>query len=184
MGPEKFATGGNAELARFRPRWHPASRARIHLGGRLLGETSILCDVDYQARTLGGTEMEGIRAGKAVFKNVSTVAGIVLLNSAAHDHGDSATTSAIVGGSLLLLGLLTSTAADVRHWPTLPSTVQALTAEVEPGEYALRVEFLDDSGNVIDGLVQNWQVIVPEGRETYHLFRSLPGLDRIEGPKS
>ena len=33
----------------------------------LLGETAILCDVDYQARTLGGTEMEGIRAGKAVF---------------------------------------------------------------------------------------------------------------------
>jgi hypothetical protein len=183
MGPEKFATGGNAELARFRPRWHPACRARVHLGEQFLGETSILCDVDYQARTLGGTEMEGIRAGKAVFKNVSTVAGIVLLNSAAHDHGNSAQTKAILGGSLLFLGLLTSTEADVRHWPTLPSTVQVLTADVPEGDHQLRIEFVDESGRVLDDLTQNWRVTVPEGGESYYLFRSLPGLDRIESPK-
>jgi len=182
MGPEKYADGGQQELARFRPRWHPAARARATLGGTSLGETSILADVDYQARTLGGTEMEGIRQGKAVFKSVATTAGVVLLASAANDHGDSARTQAIVGGSLLVLGLLTSTAADVRHWPTLPSTVQVLTAQVPPGDHPLRIEFLDRNGGVLPDLTQNWSVSVPATGESYFLFRSLPGLDRLLQP--
>jgi hypothetical protein len=179
MGPEKYATGAQGELARFRPRWHPAARARIELDGRFLGTTSILCDVDYQARTLGGTEMEGIREGKAVFKTASTVAGAVLLHQALKDRGDSARTQAIVGGGLLLLGILTSTEADVRHWPTLPATVQALTAQVSPGPHEVRVVFLDASDRALPDLDQTWSIAVPERGESYYLFRSLPGLDRF-----
>jgi hypothetical protein len=101
-----------------------------------------------------------------------------MLNVAAHDHGDSARTNAIVGGSLLLLGLLTSTSADVRHWPTLPSTVQVLTADVPPGTHQLRIEFLDSAGRPLHDLEQTWTVDVPERGESWYLFRSLPGLDR------
>ncbi|MEO6597089.1 MAG: hypothetical protein ABIP94_20280, partial [Planctomycetota bacterium] len=61
MGPEKYVDGGQRELARFRPRPHPAVGARATLDGRSLGDASLLLDVDYQARTLGGTAMEGIR---------------------------------------------------------------------------------------------------------------------------
>ncbi|MBK8099907.1 MAG: hypothetical protein IPK26_22625 [Planctomycetes bacterium] len=179
MGPEKYAAGGQEELARFRPRWHPAARARVWLDGRAVGETSLLCDVDYQARTLGGTEMEGIRKGKAVFKTATTVAGAVLLHQAMKDHGDSARTQAIVGGGLLLLGLLTSTEADVRHWPTLPASVQALTVDAAPGSHRLRIQFLEASGRALPDLDQTWSVTVPERGESYYLFRSLPGLDRF-----
>ena len=163
----------------MRPRWHPAARARVWLDGRALGETSLLCDVDYQARTLGGTEMEGIRKGKAVFKTATTVAGAVLLHQAMKDRGDSARTQAIVGGGLLLLGLLTSTAADVRHWPTLPASVQALTVDAAPGTHQLRIQFLEASGRALPDLDQTWSVAVPERGESYYLFRSLPGLDRF-----
>jgi hypothetical protein len=177
MGPEKYGDGGQDELARFRSRSHPAVRARVSLDGRPVGPTALLVDVDYQARTLGGTAMEGIRKGKAVFKSAATVAGIVLLDQAARAgrrHREAAQTQAIVGGALLLAGLLTSTAADVRHWPTLPSSVQALALDVPPGPHQLDVEFLDASGRSLPGLRQVRDIVVPPAGECWQLFRSLP----------
>ncbi|HEX5053467.1 MAG TPA: hypothetical protein VFZ65_16940 [Planctomycetota bacterium] len=174
MGPEKYADGAQQELARFRSRPHPAVGARATLDGEPLGNASLMLDVDYQARTLGGTVMEGIRKGKAVFKTASTVAGVVLLSQAANDHGDKARTEAIAGGALLALGLLTSSSADVRHWPTLPSTVHALAVDVPPGEHALEVEFFDARGRALPAMRQQTQVTVPATGETWLLFRSLP----------
>ena len=174
MGPEKFGDGGQEELARFRPRPHPAVAARASLDGRDLGIASLMLDVDYQARTLGGTAMEGIRQGKAVFKTASTVAGVVLLDQAARSKGDAARTQAIAGGALLLAGLLTSTAADVRHWPTLPSTVHVLTADVPPGEHQLTIDFLDARGQPLPQFRQHTIVTVPAEGEAWHLARSLP----------
>ncbi|MBL8752405.1 MAG: hypothetical protein JNK15_03810 [Planctomycetes bacterium] len=174
MGPEKYGDGAQEELARFRPRYHPAVKARASVGGRSLGTSTILNDVDYQARTLGGTAMEGIREGKAVFKTASTVAGIVLLEQASRDRGHSRQAQAITGGALLLLGLLTSTAADVRHWPTLPATVQVLVADLPPGPHTVTVEFLDASGRVLPTLTQTRTVVVPNRGEVWQLFRSLP----------
>lgn len=176
MGPEKFADGVQDELARFRPRPHPAQRAVVTLDGQSLGATTILLDVDYQARTLGGTAMEGIRKGKAVFKTGAAVAGVVLLDQAARNKGDAARTQAIAGGALLLASLLTSTSADVRHWPTLPSTVQALTADVPPGRHELVVDFLDGAGNLLPSLRQVRSIEVPATGETWELLRSLPPM--------
>lgn len=177
MGPEKYADGAQQELARFRSRFHPAVRARLSVDGKPVGPSALLVDVDYQARTLGGTAMEGIRKGKAVFKTASTVAGVVLLDQAMRSHANhrqAAQTQAIVGGALLLAGVLTSTAADVRHWSTLPSSVQAITAEVPPGQRRIEVEFLDASGRSIDGMRQVRDVVVPASGECWQLFRSLP----------
>jgi len=174
LGPEKFADGVQDELARYRPRSHPAMAAQATIGGRSLGASTILCDVDYQARTLGGTAMEGIRKGKAVFKTGAAVAGIVLLDQASRARGDTARTQAIAGGALLLASLLTSTSADVRYWPTLPSTVQVLTAEVPPGTHELVVDFLDGAGHVLPSLRQVRTLEVPATGEAWALFRSLP----------
>jgi tetratricopeptide (TPR) repeat protein len=177
LGPEKYADGDQDELARFRPRPHPAVRARATVDGQGAGNAAILLDVDYQASTLGGTAMQGIREGKAVFKSAAAVAGIVLLDQAARSHGrhqDAARTQAIVGGALLLASLLTSTSADVRHWPTLPSTVQVLTLDVPPGAHDVVVEFLDASGRVLPQLSQRITAEVPVGGESWYLFRSLP----------
>lgn len=178
LGPEKYATGGQDELARFRPRPYPAHGARIQLDDQDLGNAWTLVDVDYQARTRGGTEMEGIREGKAVFRTGAAIAGIVLLDSAGHDRGSSARDKAIVGGSLLLLSLLTSTSADVRHWSTLPSTVAGLAFDAAPGPHRLDIDYLDAQGHALPGLRQQWSIDVPEQGESYYLFRSLPGLDR------
>jgi hypothetical protein len=154
-------------------------RARVSLDGRPVGPTALLVDVDYQARTLGGTAMEGIRQGKAVFKTASTVAGIVLLDQAMRSHSNhrqAAQTQAIVGGALLLAGILTSTSADTRHWPTLPSSVQAVVADVPPGPHRIEVEFLDASGRSLPAMRQSRDVVVPATGECWQLFRSMPGV--------
>lgn len=180
LGPEKYAAGDTGELARFRPRWHPARTARVLLDGEPHGPSTVLCDVDYQARTLGGTAMEGIRKGKAVFKQTSLVAGQTLLYVAASQRdSDKARTTAIVGGGLLLLGVLTSTEADVRHWATLPSSVEVVCLDAPPGRHDLAIEFLGDNGEALPALRQEWSIDVPPDSESYYLFRSLPGLDRV-----
>ncbi|MBL9077624.1 MAG: hypothetical protein JNL08_08980 [Planctomycetes bacterium] len=176
MGPEKYAGGHQDSLAMFRPRPHPAVAARASLDGRDLGTASLLLDVEYQATTRGGTAMEGIREGKAVFKTASTVAGVVLLDQAARSSGDKARTQAIAGGVLLLAGILTSSAADARHWPTLPSSVHVLTADVAPGPHRLTIDFLDARGRPLPQFRQELDVEVPATGEAWYLARSLPPM--------
>ncbi|MCA8951469.1 MAG: hypothetical protein KDE27_18320 [Planctomycetes bacterium] len=179
LGPEKIATGQWGALARFRPVSFPAVTARVSVGGQELAPPAVLNDVYYQARTLGGTEMEGIREGKAVFKTTSLIAGTTLLRSAGKAEDKKTRTAvAATGGVLLLLGALTSTRADVRCWPTLPATVQVLCADLQPGSHDLVIEFLDPAGRPLPELRQEWTIDVPEGGESWFLFRSLPGLDR------
>jgi len=181
LGPQKYGDGSQEELARFRSQPHPATAARASVDGQSIGRSWILNDVDYQAKTLGGTVMEGIRKGKAVFKTASTTAGIVLLNeglrgsnSSSNKEREKARTKAIVGGGLILLGALTSTAADTRHWPTLPSTVQVITANVPPGEHELLVEFVDGRGNPLPRYRHSLRIAVPEVGEAWFLVPSLP----------
>ncbi|MCK5944778.1 MAG: hypothetical protein KAI24_22510, partial [Planctomycetes bacterium] len=177
LGPEKYGDGTERELARFRPQAHPAVAAVATLDGEDLGRSWILNDVVYQAQTLGGTVMEGIRKGKAVFRRSSRIAGTVLLNEAIRNRNrnkDAARAQAIAGGALLILGALTSTAADTRHWPTLPATVQVLVADVEPGRHELVVDFVDGRGNRISRLQHRLVVDVPASGEAWLLVPSLP----------
>ncbi len=184
MGPEKVAAGNEGELARFRPRWSSAHRAQVWIDGELRGPTWILADVDYQARTRGGTEMEGIRQGKAVFKSITRTAGVGALLLAAGDTSSTgARDKALVGAGLLVLSALTAAKADTRHWPTLPSTVQGAAFDVAPGQHTLRIDFLSSSGQILSDLTQTWTVDVPERGESYFIFRSLPRMDRIPRSK-
>ena len=181
LGPEKYADGREQELARFRQQGHPAVRARAMLNGEPLGKSWILSDVDYQANTLGGTAMEGIRKGKAVFKTSTRIGGIILLDEGLRNlDDDEGQAKAIVGGAMLVLSALTATGADVRYWPTLPSTVQALTADVPPGEHDLVVEFLDNKGRSVARLRHQLRVEVPKSGEVWLLVPSLPPA----GPQS
>ncbi len=185
LGPEKYAAGKEQELARFRPRWHAARRAQIWIDGELRGPTFMLADVDYQAQTRGGTEMEGIRRGKAVFKSVARTAGTTALILAAGDESRAGSRDkALIGAGLLVVSALTASQADVRHWPTLPSSVQGAAFTVAPGVHEVRIDFLSGEGQVLADLSQTWSVDVPEGGESYYLFRSLPNLNAAVRSKS
>lgn len=175
LGPEKYGDGSQDELARFRAQSHPAQQAEVFVDGQRLGRSTILCDVDYQASTLGGTAMEGIRKGKAIFRKSSLISGTVLLSEGLkRPRSNAGQAQAIAGGALVLLGALTATAADVRHWPTLPSTVQVVAADVPPGEHQLVVEFLDGSGSPLPRLRHEARVTVPASGECWLMVPSLP----------
>ena len=177
LGPEKYGDGTEQELARFRSRWHAAAAAVASVDGESIGRSAVLADVDYQARTLGGTAMEGIRGGKAVFRRSSRIAGVVLLDQAIRNSGrrsEQAQAQAVIGGALLALSALTAAGADTRHWSTLPSTVQVLVAEVPPGAHDVVVDFVDGGGAPIPGLRKTWNVTVPDAGEVWLLAPSLP----------
>ena len=179
LGPEKYAGGKDGELAMFAGRGQHEQQAEFFIGGHSLGRSEILVDLPYQAMTRGGTAMEGIRAGKAVFKDIATVAGVILVSEGTK-HGNKSSSEVAqlaTGVGLLLAALLTSTAADTRHWSTLPDTVQVLTADLPPGRHEVRVEFQDGGGRAIARLTQRWTVEAPEHGESIYYFRSIPGLD-------
>ena len=177
LGPAKFGDGAESELARFRAQPHPAVAAQASLDGVNIGPSTILSDLVYQAKTRGGTAMEGIRAGKAVFKSASRAAGVVLLDQAVRNSRrdrEKAQAQAVVGGALVLISALTAAAADVRYWPTLPATVQVLVADVAPGRHDLVVDFVDGSGAALPGIQRRLTVDVPATGEAWLLVPSLP----------
>lgn len=178
LGPEKVASGPHGSIAEFiRRDGGGAYEAEVLLDGDVVGTSELLADLNYQATTRGGREIEGIREGKAVFKDVAGVAGVVVLDHAidrALNDRDNAGAAAIVGGGLLLLSWLTSASADTRHWGTLPASVHVLTVDAPPGEHELLIRYRDRYGRALPSLEQTWLVDVPaEGESIYH-FRSLP----------
>jgi hypothetical protein len=172
MGPEKFAKGMGDPIARFRDRTDAAVRAEVSVDGRPVGPAHVLADVFYQATTRGGTAMEGIRKGKAVVKIGAAVAGVETLKYAAHERdAQRAAVAAAAAGAFFLVALLVSSDADVRHWPTLPSTVGVATTMLPPGDHQLLVEFFDARGNALATLRQQSIVRVPARGEAWCLVR-------------
>ncbi len=183
LAPTKVAAGRHGSVAEVVPQSGGAASAELFLGGRSLGRAALLADLDYQATTRGGRAIEGIRRGKAVFKTVTGVGGLVMLDRAFCDLGGGGgrETKLVVGLGLLALSLLTHSAADVRHWATLPKTVHALQADVDSGEHDLRIRFRDACGRVMPHLEQTWRIEVPDDGEGVYYFRSLPVLEDGEG---
>lgn len=175
LGPEKYAKGMGDPIARFRERTDAAVRAEVWVDGRPVGPAHVLADVFYQATTRGGTAMEGIRKGKAVLKIGAAVAGVETLKYAARERDSQrAAVAAAAAGAFFLVAWLVSSDADIRHWPTLPSTVGAAVTTLPPGDHRLVVEFFDASGNTLHSLRQQATVRVPERGEAWCLVRPAP----------
>lgn len=176
MGPEKYAKGMGDPIARFRERADVAARAEVAVDGRPVGPAHVLADVFYQATTRGGTAMEGIRKGKAVVKIAAAVTGVEALKFAARQQDSQrAAAAAAVAGISFLVAWLVSSDADVRHWPTLPSTVGVAVTTLPPGDHQLDVEFFDSRGNALTSLRQQSVVRVPTRGEAWCLVRPARG---------
>lgn len=176
MGPEKYAKGTGDPIARFRSSNHPAHGVRVLVDDQLVGTGSLLMDVDFQATTYKGEAMEGVRKGKFVAKVATAVVGVELAKSAARETDrDRAAAKAAAAGVFLLFAWLVSSDADVRHWPTLPSSVQVVAADVPPGPHTLTVEFLDAAGAVLPQFRQSASIVVPRSGEAWYLAQSIAG---------
>lgn len=116
-------------------------------------------DINYQATTVGGREMDNVLAGKANFKqsmeNFQTVSiGISgLFFTAALATFDTSKEMLVISVSLAAAGVAflaldgvfyafydkTDPRADIRSWKTLPGQLNVLPLRLEPGEHTLYV---------------------------------------------
>jgi hypothetical protein len=163
-------------MAAYRRRPHPDVAARVRVNGVDGGRMPVALDVYREATTRGGRAIDGILAGKAVFKDAATVAGAVVLAEA-----EKAEQSAL-GIGLILAGRLISARADTRHWDTLPARTHVWTARLEPGKtHTIEVEFMGRDGRPVPGYrTYRARFRVEEGVEVLLYARSGPGTESEE----
>ncbi|NJN14136.1 MAG: hypothetical protein HC813_00250 [Planctomycetes bacterium] len=171
-GPKKYADGSANNLVKFAPRTWNEGGIEILSGGRSLGRSASGADLYLQAVTRGKKVLDGIRKGKAVFKEGSFAAGAILLHEGARrDKGGMAA----VGAGLLLLSVLTNAQADTRHWTLLPGEVHVLPLSLPPGRHDLEIRVLDKGGRPIPGWSRTCTVAVQGGPGALYYVRPMPG---------
>lgn len=74
-------------------------------------------------------------------------------------------------GLVALIGMHLSDRADLRQWTTLPQTLQILRFWVDPGEYNLNLQGLDQSQSPTDQL--SVKINAKSGRKTFYFWRPL-----------
>lgn len=158
-GPKKYAGGAHNEQLRFGEQPSNARSVNVRVGTQQFALIPY-DDLQWQATTRGGREMDHILANKAVFKDATTataiaagVTSLALLNpSDMRRHGHPGEAALIAGGIAAVAGVLaatTQTEADIRSWDNLPRYLSFAALELPPGQHSLAVEFRDAYGRVI-----------------------------------
>lgn len=174
-GPRKVARGKFGELATFDDPGGPESEVELSLGGAPLAAPIVGVDLAYQALTRGGRAMDGILRGKAVFKDVSGTAGVVLLDQALRKGYSKKQRQALaaIGGALVFLSALIQPRADTRHCHVLPARTYLWIGRVEPGLHSLQLDFRDESGRFLPHYRQVWHYLpFRDGTLNVYYFRS------------
>ena len=166
-GPQKIRTGKHGELASFAtPK--PVERALSLTIGEQITPLVEGVDVSFQATTRGGRSFDGILRGKAVFKEVAEVAGVLVIDDALSgrkkSNGKSRSSKEIgaqlaVGGGLLILSALTRAEADIRHWHLLPAATYLWIGRVDPGLHTVDLRVRGASGPELATYRQTWHHI-------------------------
>jgi hypothetical protein len=168
-GPKKFATGAHSEQLRFSENQSAARTINLRVDSQQFPLIAY-DDLQWQATTRGGREMDHILANKAVFKDVTTAtavaAGATSLMLANPNemmrHGHPGEAALIAGGIAAIAGILAATSnaeADIRAWDNLPRYLSFAPLELPPGQHNILVEFRDVSGRAVAS--KNVSVTVP-----------------------
>ncbi len=168
-GPTKVAEGLNGSIARYYAHDTQERGMEFLLDGRPIGRSGRGTDLYLQAITRGKRVLDGVRKGKAIFKEGAKIGGIIVAYEGARrrDWGMAA-----VGVGAILFSALTNAEADTRHWVLLPGEVQAVPLSIPPGPHTLTVRVLDGSGRAIPGWERDFSVDVADSQDTLYYFRS------------
>lgn len=113
-----------------------------------------LCDVNFQARTRGGREVDHVLAQKANLKsglaasgNILIVAGMACMTAGAgSSNRDSGSALAIVGAACIalggtshLVGLCVNPTADARYWKNLPDEMVVIPLHLQKGKNKVKL---------------------------------------------
>jgi len=177
QGPVKY---GEGPIARFARRKSPACGMAVSVDGVPRGHAAFATDLFHQATTRGERKIDGIRKGKAVFKDAAAIGGIFVLDEGLRKREGGLVA---VGAGLLALSALTRPEADLRHWSSLPESLHVLPLRVEPGRHRLTLHALDGQGAPLPGWERTITVDVPAGRSVVFYFQT--GREgAIHGPAS
>ncbi|HMJ91686.1 MAG TPA: hypothetical protein VK530_17825 [Candidatus Acidoferrum sp.] len=158
-GPMKYASGARAEQLRFREEPSPVRSVNLRVDSQQYPLVPY-DDLQWQATTRGGREMDHILANKVVFKDVTKgvaiAAGVTSFMLADPNQiakrGYPGEAALIAGGVAAVAGILTATTkteADIRAWDNLPRYLSFAPLELPPGDHNIAVDFRDASGRTI-----------------------------------
>lgn len=157
--PDKVAGGLAGSRDEYVCGHYRENSAKVYANGKLLGQSSRAVSLLHQAQTSGRSAKDTIQAAKGAVKTGLLAAAATQKNSR----------SALW---LALAGLLMPAEADIRQWDLLPGEVHLLSARLEPGSYAIKIEFSED-GKPLPDFRQIWHYVpVEEDKDTLLVFRS------------
>ncbi len=159
-GPEKWMDGKQREVLRFRP-VAGGDDGPLKLAAPDLGQPLPAGDLQFQAQTRGGRQIDGILKGKAQFKgdtqalaDAASTTGAVLLGAGL---GSGDRNLANFGAAASLFGLLAQvtaeavqTSADTRNWGSLPATLQVAAGSELPSASRIPVSITTGGGRTLN----------------------------------
>jgi len=168
-GPVKYGGGKYGEQLRFRTAASPVQAVQLRVDGQLV-KVQAADDLNFQATTRGGRDMDHVLANKAEFKNTTSGVGDAALISGAilatdNDHEEAGAVLMVAGLLTKLVSAATTPQADTRGWDGLPQSLALGQFQLAPGEHQLTVDFLDASGSVQPGFSKQITFTVPENRD-------------------
>lgn len=178
-GPTKYATGKYAEQLRFRSGVSDSDCAVLEMDGR---EVSLdpFDDVNFQASTRGGREMDYILDRKAHYKSetgemadkLNRGETVTFNKSLFHNmfQFKATLTGNGFGEPIKSVSEHMKPAADVRCWNNLPQYLSFTTLKLNPGEHKVTVKFKSKKSGSYTGSEKGLVVNVREGlRSAYFI---------------
>ena len=117
-------------------------------------------DINYQATTRGGREMDNVLKTQATVKNTSDIGGNALIATGASGTGSSGADAAFLIGGLLLKALAATTnpEADIRYWHNLPAHFEIIPLKIPPHTNTLQLL----KYNAENQLTEQTSVVLPD----------------------
>ena len=96
-----------------------------------------LADLQHQATTRGGRQMDAVLRGKASFKRTTSSIGASITEAGNQAGGLGGLAVALIGATVQGVAGSVSPEADTRCWKTLPAQYSIYALELPPGEHTL-----------------------------------------------
>ncbi len=121
-----------------------------------------LGDVNYQATTRGGREMDNVLGRQASFKGAANSGGNVLMATGAVGTGHSDADAILFASGLLLkiISAATNPQADIRYWHNLPARFDMIPLQLTAGVHSVQLTYRNDAGDT--GSLEPLQWFIPE----------------------
>ncbi len=180
-GPAKYASGEYGQELRFRTSVSSVRSALLKVNNLSIPIAPV-DDVNFQATTRGGRQMDHILANKAVFKagtdtfgDAAILSGAILAGTGHQSHNASDE----VGAGLMIAGLVSklisaaaTPEADTRTWDNLPQFLTFAQLALPAGQHTATIEFIGQDGKPVEKLTKTLTFAVPDAGPDKVIFVS------------